>query len=87
MATHISNFGNAGAKLEHLADRDGFLPQAGDKPEDFDWLHDEFTCDFDSNGDGWVGFAAEEWAAHVAKCEAEIADATSALAAWREGGE
>ena len=79
---HKGNFGSFGTKLP--SDINGFVPEAGDSPEDFNFGHDEFVEDFDSQGDGYDGYAAERWAEFVNEAVEATTDAEAALAAWRD---
>ena len=82
MAFHYTRLGKFGGHLRHYADLNGMVPQEGDQPEDFSWPHDEFAADF-SGGEGYEGYAAEQWAEHLSGCIAETAEAERELDEWR----
>jgi len=80
---HASNLGDY-APIE-FADLYGYIPEEGDKPEDFCYEYqDVFVADFDAAGNGYEGFAAEQWAEHVAAAVAATKEAERLLAKWRE---
>ncbi len=81
---HYTNFGSFGNDLKRLADMDGYVPEEGDNPEDFNFPHDHFLRDFDDNEDGYEGYAMEKWEAHTHKAIEATREASAALEAWRE---
>jgi hypothetical protein len=76
MALHVTAIAG-GPDLLLLSDLDGYLPEEGDHPEDFDYPFDDFRSDFDEYGNGYVGYAAETWTKHVQEVK-------KALETWRE---
>lgn len=64
-------------------DQNGFVPESGDRPEEFNFGHDEFVADFDTDGNGYEGAAADAWAAFVSDAEAKTQAAQAALKEWR----
>ena len=78
---HKSVFGLFGSTLP--TDLNGFVPEPGDKPEEFNFGHDEFVTDFDADGNGYEGAAADAWAAFVSEAEAETRAARATLNEWR----
>jgi len=86
MSVHISNFGSFGSRLTPFQDLNGYVPEQGDSPEDFSWGHDEFTKDFDDNGDGYEGYAQETWAEFVDKAEEALAEASEETQGWSQNG-
>ena len=83
MAFHHSRLGRFGGHLRHYADLNGMVPEEGDNPEDFAWPHTEFVADLDATGEGWEGYAAEQWAEHLEGAIAETAEAERELAQWQ----
>lgn len=79
---HRSSFGLFGNTLS--ADLNGFVPESGDRPEEFNFGHDEFVADFDEDGNGYEGAAADAWAAFVSEAEAKTRAARAALNEWRK---
>lgn len=77
---HKSNFGMFGEKLP--TDRNGLVPEAGDKPTDFVFDDEDFTQDFDGNGDGYEGYAADQWASFVEDAVLATEAASTALNDW-----
>jgi hypothetical protein len=73
MAFHYSRFGIFGLALRNYADLHGYVPQAGDKPEDFVWSHDDFDID-----DG-----PEAWLDHVDDAVAATERAQVNLTLWQ----
>lgn len=84
MAYHYTQFGLYGEGLRRYADLHGMVPQEGDKPDEFSWPHTEFECDFDDAGDGYEGYAAEQWEEHLAGAIAATEEANAELQKWRE---
>lgn len=82
---HWSNLGDFGKGPRVYADLDGYVPQEGDKPENFRWPHNEFTCDFDG-GEGYEGYAQEQWENHLANAIAATEKAKCALREWQQAG-
>jgi len=80
---HFSNLGNFGTEVKTFADRNGYVPETGDKPEDFNFGSDDFIADFE-DGDGWDGYAASRWEEFVASARAATTAARLALEAWRK---
>lgn len=78
---HRSDMGSFGGHLP--CDLNGFVPEKGDKPEDFKFGHDTFTVDFDEWGNGYRGYAKEQWEAFVASAVKEAEIASDALEEWR----
>lgn len=66
---HISNLGSFGENVKQFADMDGFAPTEGGEPMDFNYGHDDFTSDYDENGNGYDGYAFEAWSEWVAAAE------------------
>lgn len=81
MAFHKDQMGSFGSDLP--SDRNGFVPEEGDEPSDFQWDHDEFTMDFDDDGNGYEGYAQETWDGFVAQAIAKTREASAALEEWR----
>lgn len=79
---HKSGFGQFGINLPR--DLNGYVPQEGDKAESFNFGHDDYTADFDANGDGYVGCAAESWENMIEMATKQTAKAEANLQAWRE---
>jgi len=84
MAIHISNFGSFSDRVKPYADQGGFVPEKGDKPEDFNFGHDNFVTDIDENGDGYEGYAAETWEDFLKDAVEATERASESAAAWRE---
>ncbi len=82
MAFYKSNLGHFGEQLP--CDLNGRVPETGDEPTDFTWDHDEFTTDFDEAGNGYEGFADEQWSTFVAETAELTRRAEEALDEWRE---
>jgi hypothetical protein len=81
--TDISNFGSFGQGLRHYADLNGCVPEQGDEPWEFQWDHDRFDRDFDCQGNGYEGYAAETWAAFIGEAVRATREAKAALDEWR----
>ncbi len=86
MSFHYSNFGAAGTELQPLADLRGYVPEEGDEPDQFEWSHDEYLNDYNDDGDGYDGFAADMWREHVTACVAATRRAEQEVAKWRKEG-
>jgi hypothetical protein len=84
MSIHSSNFGSFAGNLHSFTDLDGFVPEEGDLAASFNFGHDEFTNDFDSNGYGYEGCAEEQWRAFVEMAVEATQEASGVLATWRE---
>jgi hypothetical protein len=69
---HVSTYGRFAGRLTRYADLRGYVPEAEDAIEDFDW----------PNGYEWTPEEWVEWKKAAAR-ERERCD--EALAAWREG--
>jgi len=85
MATHISNFGRMIAKLEQFADIHGFIPERGDKKEEFYY---RTGAAWDETGFEAAGLQYDEveaeaaWREWVEEAIAETEQASRAVAAW-----
>lgn len=77
--SHKSYLGSFGDRLP--CDLQGYVPQRGDKPEDFIFEDDIFTADFDAYGNGYKGCAHDLWADFVDKAVQMTFEASSALSA------
>ena len=66
---HISNYGFFGEKLKPYADMNGYVPEAGDNPENGAWCEK---------------FTAGEWKKFLVESLSVRADASAALDEWRE---
>lgn len=80
---HASNFGGFATELKAYADLNGQVPEEGDEPGAFSWPHDDFTANFDRDGNGYEGYAAEKWEEHVAAAVEATERASAALEEWR----
>ncbi len=80
---HYTKLGSFGEYLPR--DLDGFVPEEGDKPEQFRYCHNHFTKDFDDLGNGWEGYAQEAWQEFLAEAIRKTAIAESELYFWRRG--
>ena len=78
---HKSNFGRFGQNLP--CDMDGFVPQVGDEPDQFRFDGDEFTADFDAQGNGYEGAASEAWDEFVTLAIDATSEAQTALSEWQ----
>jgi hypothetical protein len=76
MAFHYSRFGIFGLALRNYADLHGYVPQAGDEPEDFVWSHADFEREDD-------GADPEAWLDHVADAIAATERAQVNLTIWQ----
>jgi hypothetical protein len=72
MAFHMSTLGSFGNSLYQWADLEGYVPQAGDKPEDLTYP--------DEDGE----FGDEEWTLWVSQAVAATERAEASLKRWRE---
>lgn len=79
---HRTCFGALGNALP--SDLDGFVPEPGDDPMKFNFDHDDFVVDFDDNGDGYEGCAAEAWEEFVSRAVEATSAAEAATVEWRE---
>lgn len=79
---HWTHFGAHGKALPR--DLDGFVPEQGDDPTQFNFGHDDFVTDFDNNGDGHEGCAAEAWEEFVSRAVEATSAAEAATVEWRE---
>ena len=79
---HKSEFGHFGDNLP--CDLNGFVPEPGDSPDGFVWDHDDFTEDFDKDGNGYAGYAKETWEDFVRFADSKTHHATVRISGWRE---
>ena len=83
MAIHITSFGNYFNGLQKFADLNGYVPEEGDSPDDLSWPHDNFTNDFDSQGNGYEGYAESRWDEFVSEAVEATSKASDAINEWR----
>lgn len=73
---HISNLGQFASKaLENEADANGYVPELGDKFEEFDYSH---LPESDR------AYLAEQWDDELNKIDELIREANAQIKAWRE---
>lgn len=80
---HVSNFGSLAGSLADVADLNGFVPEPGDRPEQFTWDHDEFTNDFDDYGNGYEGYADGIWEVFVSDAQEALRAANLRVEGWQ----
>lgn len=73
MSYHYSNFGQFSDYVVQYADLNGYVPEAGDDPENFTWPHE--------------GYEGDEWEDFVQQAIAATEEAEEALKEWREDDE
>jgi hypothetical protein len=81
MSFHKSNLGRFGEGLP--CDLDGYVPEETDDPCAFSWDHDEFEEDYDEDGNGYDGYAEDQWQRYVEKAVTATREAEDALEKWR----
>ena len=83
MAFHYSILGVFGESFKQFADLKGYVPEGGDRPESFSWLHDSFLRDYSEKGLGFDGFAEIAWQRHLGDSIRATSYAVKALLLWR----
>lgn len=86
MAFHYTQLGSFGEILREYADIDGYVPEEGDKPESFNYSSEvqyNFTNDFDELGNGYEGYAEEQWEEFVNEAFEKIKEAEEGTQEWR----
>jgi hypothetical protein len=71
MARHYTDWGVFGHILEQYADLRGYVPERGDKPEQFEWPAGADPTEYES------------WELYVESCEEAISMASKWLERWR----
>ena len=68
---HVTNLGDEANRVRQYADLEGYIPQSGDRSEQFTW-------------DGLAEWTADDWADHVANAETATIEAEAAIGEWQQ---